>query len=232
MTHSLNPAENDPRALLSQTRALAAQVRRARRGAWFPLLVFATITVAAAPFNRYGPHPRHCAAPTPDTLVCSIAPTLALWYWPIAVLAAYVAIGWFYVHRSRRLGLATTTAPYLGLGALLTVLTAAWAWWADHHPGFLIDTLHLQPGQQSEFLYRIAGPAGAVGLALLLLAWTERSLPLLAVTLVYLAVEVGSAGVNWFHRPTPWAFLPHLLIDAAVLLVGGILLAVTQRADA
>ncbi len=196
MTNMPNPAGNDPQALLSEARTLTAQVRRARRGAWFPLLVFATITIAAAPFNRYGPHPRHCAAPTPDTLVCSIAPTLALWYWPIAVLAAYVAIGWFYLRRSRRLGLATTTAPYLGLGALLTVLTAAWAWWADHHPGFLIGTLHLQPGHPSEFLYRIAGPAAAVGLALLLLAWTERSLPLLLVTSVYLVVEVGSAAAS------------------------------------
>jgi hypothetical protein len=39
-------------------------------------------------------------------------------------------------------------------------------------------------------------------------------------------------GVDWFAHPTPWAFLPDLLIDGGVLLIGGIVLAAAQQAHA
>jgi hypothetical protein len=86
--------------------------------------------------------------------------------------------------------------------------------------------------QPATFLDRIASPAGAIGLALLLLAWIERSWLLLVLTAVYLIVTTSTVGIGArFTHPSPWAFLPHLLLDGAVLLVGGIILALIQRAQ-
>lgn len=224
-------ATEDPQSLLSTTRDLTRRVRLAQRGAWFPLLAFAAVTLAAIPFNRYGPHPRHCSSTRGVVSACIIQPTLALWYWPVALLVAYLATSWFYLHRSQQRGVGTRVQPYVAVGALLTLLMGAWALWANTHPAFLADTLRLQPGHAPrDFVYRMASPAAAIGLALLLLAWIERSWPLLTLAVAYVIVAVATVGVGWFTRPSPWAFLPHLLGDASVLLVGGIVLAVTQRA--
>jgi hypothetical protein len=228
MTNQPFPASDDPRTLLSATRDLTGRVRLAQRGAWFPLLAFAAVTLAAIPFNRYGPHPRHCSA-RGGGYVCIVQPTLALWYWPVALLAGYVAISWFYLRHSRRRGVGTRVQPYVAVGAVVTLFTGAWALWANAHPVFLAGTLHLGSGQPIDFLYRVADPAAAIGLALLLLAWIERSWPLFSCSVAYIAVAVATVGLGRFTHPSPWAFLPHLLIDGAVLLIGGILLAVTQR---
>jgi hypothetical protein len=229
MLNQPDPATGDPQSLFFATRNLTERVRLAQRGAWFPLLVFAAVTLAAIPFNRYGSHPTHCGAIHGGGYVCAVHSALALWYWPMAILAAYVAISWFYLRRSHHRGVGTRVQPYVVVGAVLTVLITVWAFWASAHPAFLADTLHLRPGQPAQFLNRIASPAGAIGLALLLLAWIERSSRLLTVTLVYLIVAVATVGINWFARPTPWAPLPHLLIDAGVLLIGGILLALQDQ---
>jgi hypothetical protein len=219
----------DPEHLLSHTRELTHRVRLAQRGAWFPLLVFAAVTLAAVPFNRYGPHPRTCSVGH-GTFVCSVRPTLALWYWPAALVVAYLAIGWFYVSRARERGVGTRVRPYLTAGVVLSALATGWALWAGTHPVFLADTLGLRPGQPGVLVNRLAGPAGVIGLALLLLAWIERSWALLAVTVAYLVVVVATVGMTWVNHPSPWAFLPHLLLDAVVLLLGGIMLTVTDRA--
>jgi hypothetical protein len=126
----------------------------------------------------------------------------------------------------------TRAQPYVVVGAVVTLLIGAWALWANTHPAFLAGTLRLQPGHAPrDFLYRIASPAAAIGLALLLLAWIERSWTLFTVTVAYLVVAIATVGLGRFTHPSPWAFLPHLLVDAGALLVGGILLAATQRAQ-
>jgi len=223
--------QGDPRGVLSATRDLTQRVRVAQRGAWFPLLVFAAVTFAAIPFNRYGRHPTECRATQGGGSVCTIHSALALWYWPVALMTGYLVITWFYLRRSHHRGVGTRVQPYVTVGAVLTLLVTLWALWANAHPAFLVDTLHLRSGRPTVFLYRVASPAGAIGLALLLLAWIERSRPLLAVTAAYLIVAVTTVGIDWFARPTPWAFLPHLLIDGGVLLIGGIVLALAQGAS-
>ncbi len=231
MIDQSDPARDDPHTLLSATRDLTQRVRLTQRGAWFPLLMFATVTFAAIPFNRFGSHPTHCDSVHGDGYVCTVHSALALWYWPVALLAAYVAISWFYLRRSDHVGVGTRVQPYVSVGAVLTLLITAWAFWADAHPAFLADTLHFGSGHPTQILNRIASPTGAIGLALLLLAWIERSRSLLTVTVVYLIASVATVGIGWFSHPTPWAFLPHLLVDGGVLLIGGILLAVMQRAQ-
>jgi hypothetical protein len=221
---------SDPQGLLSSTRDLTHRVRLTQRGAWFPLLIFAAVTFAAIPFNRYGRHAIRCSATHGGGKVCIAYSVLALWYWPVALLAAYVAISWFYLRRSQHRGVGSRVWPFVAVGAFLTLLVTVWAFWADAHPAFLAYTLRLQSGQTNQVLYRIASPAGAIGIALLLLAWIERSRPLLIVSVAYLIVAVSTVGIGWFAHPTPWAPLPHLLIDGGVLLIGGILLAATQAA--
>ena len=231
MMNQSGPARDDPRVLLSTTRDLTHRVRLAQRGAWFPLLVFAAVTFAAIPFNRYGGHPIHCDSAHGVITACIAYSALALWYWPVALFAAFGLISWFYLRRSRQRGVGTRVPPFVAVGVVLTALGALWAFWADAHPAFLIATLHFGPREPSRFVYRIASPAGAIGVALLLLAWIERSRPLLTVTVVYLIVAVSTIGVGRFNHPTPWAFLPHLMVDGGVLLIGGIVLAATQGTD-
>ena len=228
MSNLSGSASEDPRVLLSTTQDLTQRVRLAQRGAWFPLLVFAAVTFAAIPFNRYGHYSTHCSSVHGGGYVCRVQPALALWYWPVALLAAFVLIGWFYLGRAQHRGVGTRVQPFVAVGVVLTLLVTLWAFWADTHPAFLVATLHFGSRQSSRLLYRIASPAGVIGLALLLLAWIERGRALLVVTVVYLIVAVATVGIGWFPHTTPWAFLPHLLIDGGVLLIGGTFLAATQ----
>jgi hypothetical protein len=193
--------------------------------------VFAAVTLAAIPFYRYGHPHRHCTSTRGGGYVCSIHSSLALWYWPVALLVAYVAISWFYLHRAHQRGVGTRVQPYVVVGAVLALLTTAWVLWADAHPVFLAETLRFGSSQPTDFLYRIASPAGGIGLALLLLAWIERSWPLLTLTVAYSIIIVATVGIGRFAHPSPWDFLPHLVLDGGVLLIGGIILALTQRSQ-
>jgi len=166
--------QGDPRGVLSATRDLTQRVRVAQRGAWFPLLVFAAVTFAAIPFNRYGRHPTECRVTQGGGSVCTIHSALALWYWPVALMTGYLVITWFYLRRSHHRGVGTRVQPYVAVGAVLTLLVTLWALWANAHPAFLVDTLRLRSGEPTVFLYRIASPAGAIGLALLLLDGSDE----------------------------------------------------------
>ncbi len=231
MTNLPVSASDGPKDLLSATRHLTRRVRLTQRGAWFPLLVFAAVTLAAVPFYRYGHPHRHCASPRRGGYVCTVQATLALWYWPVALVVGYAGISWFYLRRTRQRGVGNRVQPYVAFGVLLALVATAWALWADAHPAFLVETLHLGLSRPTVVLYRIASPAAAIGLALLVLARIERSWPLLGLTVVYSIVAVASVGVGRFTHPSVWAFLPHLLLDGGVLLVGGIVLALAQRSQ-
>src|SRR5437016_1499636 len=190
MTNQPGFPTDDPENLLSATRDLTRRVRLTQRGAWFPLVVFAAVTLAAMPFYRYGHPQTHCASTRGGGSVCLVFPTVALWYWPVALLVAYGAICWFYLHRAHERGVGTRVQPYVAVGAVIALLTAAWALWANAHPAFLAETLHVGRVQAGDFLYRIASPAGGIGLALLLLARIERSWRLFTFTVAYLIVAV------------------------------------------
>jgi hypothetical protein len=126
-------AADDPRVLLSTTRDLTHRVRIAQRGAWFPLLVFAAVTFGAIPFSRYGGHPTHCSSVQGRGSACFIHSSLALWYWPIALLVAFVLIGWFYLRRSERKR-RRHAASVRGRRRCLTALSTLWAFWAAARP--------------------------------------------------------------------------------------------------
>jgi hypothetical protein len=207
-------------------------VRLEQRASWFPLLVFAAATFAAAPFDRYGRRSANCTSIDGGGHVCTAYSAFALWYWPVALLLSYVAISWFYLNRSRRRGLGTRAQPYVIVGVVLVLLITGFGLWALAHPALRSEVVgaHVQSTTQiANYIYRIASPAGAIGVAMLLLARIERSWVLLAVTAGYLIVVLAPLNTR-VGPPSPWSFLPHLLVDGGVLLVGGLLLALIQRA--
>ncbi|QMU73206.1 hypothetical protein [Streptacidiphilus sp. P02-A3a] len=213
MTTQPVPSPSDPRQLLAMRRVLVHRVRREQRGAWFPLLVFAAVRFGAAPVVRYGQG---------DHGVGDLPP--AMWYWPVALSLAYAAISWFYLRRGDRLGLGTRVGPYLALGIALLVIITGYVSWTAMHPGFL-DGLH-GPSPVGLFFNTVVSPAGTIGLALLLLARIERSWPLLAVTSAYLVIMLSSGSLP---DPSAWGFLPGLLAEGGVLLIGGVGLGLLQR---
>ena len=78
-------------------------------------------------------------------------------------------------------------------------------------------------------MIRLASPAGAIGLALLVLAWAERNPALLVFTLGYLVIVLVPITFGWVIPLSPWSFLPRLVIQGSVLLLGGIGFALAQR---
>lgn len=228
MTHESVPQAHNPRELLAAVRDLTRKVRVAQRGTWFPLLVFATITLVAIPVYRYAPYldlfdtcrsrPGHtvCMAPNPTELV----------YWTVALVLAYAAIAGFYVRQSRRRGVGTPIRPYVVVGVALAVLMAAVSIWLTFHPlipvpadPFSTDPVEIEVGPTAWLVNGLASPSAVIGLALLVLAWVERHWALLAYSLAYLAIVV-IMGNQVIHSTSRWFFLPYLLVPAAVLLLG------------
>ena len=222
----------DPRQLLSGARELTQGVRKAQRATWFPLLVFATVTFAAIPVYRYGHYALTCRG-VPLARVCTVYSTAGFVYWPIALLLAYIAIAAFYVHRARARGVGTRVRPYVTAGIIIAVLLTCASLWAAHHPPIGgLGFLWLHGPQSFGFFSRLVGPACAIGLALLVLAWAERNRALLLFTLGYLVVVLVPITFGWGTRPTPWAHSPHLVIYGSVLLLGGLGFALAQRRPA
>ncbi|MFI7541973.1 hypothetical protein [Actinoplanes sp. NPDC049599] len=214
--------------LLATVRDLTHQVRVAQRGTWFPLLVFALITLAAIPVYRYGPY-----VDLFDTCrtrgaqrVCSGENPVELGYWTVALVLAYAAIAGFYVRRSRRRGVGTPVRPYVIVGAALAVLMATGSIWLVFHPlvpvpadPFTPDPVGPEAGPVALLVYGLASPLVAIGLGLLVLAWVERHRALLVYGLGYLAIS-AIQGSRVITSPSLWYFLPQLLVPAVVLLLG------------
>jgi hypothetical protein len=224
MTTGAEPHPDDPYQLLSGARQLAQRVRQAQRATWFPLLVLAVVTFASIPAYRYGGHHPWTCTTVREGRVCTIYSNAEFVYWPVALVLAYVMIAAFYIRRARARGVETRVRPYATAGIIIALAVTAAALWQANHP--LAD---LNPMGLSGLPFQLARPGAAIGLALLVLAWAERSRALLVLTLGYLAVvvlHVGNAGVSSGY--SPWVFLP-LVIQGGVLLLGGIGFALAQR---
>lgn len=223
-SESVHPGD-DPRRLLSSTRDLARRVRQTQRATWFPLLVFAAVTFAAIPvYHSSGHHLGTCTV-VPGGRVCSAYSTWGLVYWPVALVLAYVAIAAFYIRRSQARGVGTRVRPYVVAGIVLALAMTGAALWILHHP--LVSRHGLLD------LHGLSSVVGiwscAIGLALLVLAWAERNRPLVALVLVYLVVVLVPVSFGWGTDHRQLFFLPQLVIDGSVLLLGGIGFLLAQR---
>ncbi|MBO2453209.1 hypothetical protein J4573_39370 [Actinomadura barringtoniae] len=236
MTDGPVPSPGTPHELLDSVHRLTRQVREAQRGAWFPLGLLGLLTLGAIPADRYGHYTATCQSFRRGDVggqVCTISDTWSFIYWTTALVLAYAVIAYFSVRRSRARGVGTAVRPYIAAGIGIAAALTAAAIWAVHHPPGLsheIWGLRLDPQSSvTAFLYRLAAPAGAIGLALLVLSWVERNLALAAFTLLYLAIVLVPVTFGWtIARPSPWFFLPHLTIAAALLLLGSVGFALAQ----
>jgi hypothetical protein len=221
---SARPADG-PRELLASVGDLTRRVRIAQRGTWFPLLVFAVITLGAIPIDRYGPrHPGACRYfPGPDGQAARVCWSVAPWhlvYWPVALVSAYVAIAGFYVYQARQRGIGSRIRPYAVVGIVIAVLVTAVTLWQLRRPPTPGDPA----SPWTQLVYLLRTPAAAIGLGLLVLAWVERNRALVWFSLGYLLVVLTPTtwliGVN--RQLGPWDFLPRSLITAAVLVLGSV----------
>jgi hypothetical protein len=220
----------DPRQLLAETRDLAHRVRRAQRGTGVALLVLGLAVLLAIPFYEYGHDVlTHCQTSAAGR-VCARYPTLAFWYWPVALVAAYTLVGVIFVRRARSRGVGARVRSYVIGGILLAAAALLLAWWDLGHPlSWIALGGGLQPGSAAlGWLYRLVGPLGVIGLGLLVLARVERSRALAGFSIVYLIAVAGSAPIG---THTGRIFLPGVLVPALVLLAGSVLFAVLERPD-
>jgi hypothetical protein len=217
MSHESVPPADSPHELLTAVHDLTHRVVVAQRGTWFPLLIFAAITLAAIPIYKYAPgHLGPCRSGAQGAYVCAVVNPGVLIYWPIALVLAYAAIAGFYVRQSRRRGVGTRIRPYVVAGVVIAIALAAAATWRAFHPHIPLSGGHASP---TFTVYGLTSPAVAIGLALLVLVWVERNRVLLAYSVVYLVIVLVNSG-RVIHSSSPWYFLPQLLIPAAVLLLG------------
>lgn len=210
---------DDPHRLLSSARELAQRVRKEQRATWFPLLVFAALTFASLPVRRYSGHHLDCLA---VPRICTVYSDAEFVYWPIALVLAYVAIAAFYIRRSRARGVGTRVRPYAIAGIIVAVALTGVALWELHNPPVE------NPIGLNGLPYRLASPGAAIGLALLVLAWAERSRALLLLTLAYLAAVLVPITFGWVQHDPPWYSYP-AVFQGSVLLLGGIGFALAQR---
>jgi hypothetical protein len=221
MTDASVPPQDGPRELLSTTRRLTRRVRQAQRGTWFPLLVFAVLTLGAIPVTRSSHHVVGCR-PTPGGKVCIGYSPDGFVYWSVALVLAYAAITAFYVRRARRRGVGTPVRPYVVAGVILAVAATAVSLWLVTHPGVSLGSIS-RPASGAMVLAKLASPAAAIGLALLVLSRVERSLALLVFGLAYLVI----VGLGW--KLTPHSAVIPQVINAAVLVLGAFGFAVAER---
>ncbi|MEA3502751.1 MAG: hypothetical protein U9R47_08255 [Actinomycetota bacterium] len=94
---------SDAADLIAHAEDARRRTRDALDGAWFPMLLFGTVTLASAAVAwRYG------------------GESLAV-FWAVAGPAGAVATGVFYGLRAKRTGVARSPLPYLGVVAVLLV---------------------------------------------------------------------------------------------------------------
>lgn len=233
MTHESLPASDRPSELLASVRDLTGQVRAAQRGTWFPLLIFAVITLGAIPVQRYSGYHLGGCTPTPGPVgqaggrICGTYSPGLLVYWSVALVLAYVVIAGFYVYQSRRRGVGTRIRPYVIVGVAVAVLVTAASLWSAYHP--LVGGLTAL----TQAVNQLHTPPAAIGLALLVLAWVEGNRALAWFSLGYLVVVlIPTTYFRFEDHPSPWGFVPRSLIIAGVLLVGGVGFARTRPAVA
>ena len=208
------------------------RVRHMQRATWFPLLVLSAATFLAIPVLRYSRRTlATCGVPTGGGYACHVYSTWGVWYWPVALVLAYIAIALFYIRRSQSQGLEIRIKPFLVAGIGIAITVTAMGYWAVHLPVGEVNFLGLHMQERSlGLLHRLATPAFAIGISLLVLAWIERNRHLVLVDIVYLAFVLLPINFGWtLNQSKEWNYLPRLIIDGGVLLIAGIGFALAQR---
>ncbi|MFC1413984.1 hypothetical protein ACEZCY_32960 [Streptacidiphilus sp. N1-12] len=232
MTDATSPA-----AMLSAARVATLRTRQARRGFWFPLVLFGLIVLGATPFYRQTvPSGSGCAAAPPGTLCfetghpgplgaqAGLGSTAATVYWLTAVVLGYAATLAFYRWRGTRTGVAGRALPYVlaGVAFLGLAVLASPAVWAGVGP--------LHGGLPGDLTTRGLLPLLVLALGLLVLAYSERSAALAGFAALFLAVALVSnlydvenrtPSIGWTPSEA-WSLLPNLWLAGLTLMLGGL----------
>ena len=225
-----------PDALLSDAADLRRVVRSAQRATWFPLAVFAVLTLLALPVVRSAHRTETCSGsghPPLGTRVCSVYTSASFVYWPIALIVGYAVIVAFYRWRAQRVGVGSRIQPYVIAGVALAVVLTAVAIYHAHNPGDVNNLFGIRLSPNSAMFRvenRLVTPEAAIGIGLLILAWVERSVLLLAFTIVYLVVLASGARFGWSPSLRSSASMdPRIVIPGLLLAAGAALFALYER---
>ena len=236
MATNIPNSSEDLRQYLWTHKVLIKQVREAQRATWFPLLLLAFVTFLAIPIEHFSRHKLGaCGSYVPiHTLstqtLCRVYTPWGQIYWPIALVASYIAVSIYYRKRSLARGVETSAKSYVIAGIVLSLLLSFASFLIAHIRlrRYEFFAFHFDEHSMSLFL-RLISPAGSIGLALLYLARFERNRILFFVDLAYLVVVLVPINFGWVVNGAPWGMLPSRVIEGGILLIVGIGFALFQH---
>lgn len=198
LSNAGDPAQ--AKAWIDDVSELQSRTRRARRGLWFPLVLFGLVILASTPLYvnpTITPTPAFLTPDVPSSPstftgnggdsgllgfspggMFSFSPLMVTVFWLVAGPMGYVLTAGFYWLQARRRGVATSIRAYVLTGLGLFVLLVA------------ISTPLIPVPVHGNLLVRGLTPLLAVALGLFVLARVERSWALLAFAVPFLALCV------------------------------------------
>lgn len=216
---------------LFASHVLLEHTRRARRGGWFPILLFGIVTLAALPLYQIqttcGQGGFVCVGTPHVGALNAFSSAYSLqsqgrWisvYWVLAVLSVYGLTVLYHRRRGFITGLRGRTWPTVGTGAILLAAILMAAGWMSGWPVTIGNN-----GTE---------PLAIVAISLFVLARTERSVPLAMFAIgffVLVCISLFYNVVNVFERvglAAPFrgsaALLPNLIVPGIYLVLGGLL---------
>lgn len=171
---------DSPRDLLAEAGRVRSAARRERRGAWFALVLFGIIVLAAAPLYKLSQR-----TVFPDG---SSTGVYGGWwvplYWTIAVPLAYLGCVLYYRRHASRTGVAGSFWPYVAVGLGLFALMA-----------FVPPGIVVAWGTPSFILAWTSLPLLTLGVGFLVLSRLERSWYLATFSVVFLLLPTVSGRI-------------------------------------
>ena len=245
LSNTGDPAQ--AKAWIDDVSELRSRTRRARRGLWFPLILFGLVILASTPLYvspTITPTPAFLTPDVPSSPstftgnggdsgllgfspggMFSFSPLMVTVFWLVAGPMGYVLTAVFYWLQARRRGVATSIRAYVLTGLGLFALLVA------------ISTPLIPVPVHGNLLVRGLTPLLAVALGLFVLARVERSWALLAFAVPFLALCVTANLYdmeNVVYRLGLGSAGPevNVIVVGSVLLLAGVvfgLAAVRQR---
>ncbi|MHB1475560.1 MAG: hypothetical protein ACYDDU_18110 [Dermatophilaceae bacterium] len=190
------------KAWIDDVLVLQSRTRRARRGLWFPLVLFGLVILASTPLYvspMMTPAPAFLTPDVPSSPstfagnggysgllgfspggMFSFSPLMVTVFWLVATPVGYVLTAGFYWLQARRRGVATSIRAYVLTGLGLFALLVA------------TSTPVVRVSFPGDLTIRGLTPLIAVALGLFVLARVERSWALLAFAVPFLALSVAA----------------------------------------
>lgn len=233
---AFDPAQ--AKAWIDDVSVLQSRTRRARRGLWFPLVLFGLVILASTPLYVNPTMTTTPAFLTPDVPsdpstftgsggdsgllgfspggMFSFSPVMVTVFWLVATPVGYVLTAGFYWLQARRRGVATSIRAYVLTGLGLFALLVA------------TSTPVVRVSFPGDLTIRGLTPLIAVALGLFVLARVERSWALLAFAVPFLTLSVAANLYNMenvVYRLGLGSAGPevNVIVVGSVLLIAGVI---------